>query len=132
MFNHLHHVHLFASDLDASVRFYTEIFGGEVVLDAEMAGARNVFIRIGSGRLHLYDQSPTRSGPGSIHHIGIQTDDLDTVMARLVACGVSLRKGATDLGAWRYVMVPAPDEVLIELFEVSRDAIPAELRPYFD
>jgi catechol 2,3-dioxygenase-like lactoylglutathione lyase family enzyme len=130
--NHLHHVHLFASDLDASVRFYTEIFGGEVVLDAELAGARNVFIRIGSGRLHLYDQPPARPGPGSIHHVGIQTDDLDAVMARLVTGGVSLRKGATDLGAWRYVMVPAPDEVLIELFEVSKDAIPVELRRYFE
>ena len=33
MRNSLHHVHAFASDVDASVRFYTEVFGGEVILD---------------------------------------------------------------------------------------------------
>jgi catechol 2,3-dioxygenase-like lactoylglutathione lyase family enzyme len=28
MRNSLHHVHAFASDVDVSVRFYTEVFGG--------------------------------------------------------------------------------------------------------
>ena len=76
MRNSLHHVHVFASDVDASVRFYTEVFGGEVVLDEVLAGARNVFIRIGDGRLHLYDQPPRHSAAGSIHHVGIRTDDI--------------------------------------------------------
>lgn len=132
MAEHLHHVHLFASDVDASIRYYTELVGGEVVLDAELAGARNVFIRIGSGRLHLYDQPPRHPGPGTVHHVGIQTDDIDAAVERLTAGGVALRKGVTDLGAWRYVMVPAPDDVLIELFEVSEAAIPDELRSYFE
>ena len=76
MRNSLHHVHAFASDVDASVRFYTEVLGGEVILDEVMAGARNVFIRIGDGRLHLYDQPPRHAGAGSIHHFGIRTDDI--------------------------------------------------------
>ena len=131
MTSHLHHAHLFAADLDASIRFYTELLGGAVVLDAELAGARNVFIRIGSGRLHLYDQPPRRPGQGAVHHLGIQTDDLDGMVRRLEGAGVVLR-GVRDLGAWRYVMVPGPDDVLIELFEVRRDAIPAELASYFE
>ena len=130
--NHLHHVHLFASDLDASVRFYAELFDGEVVLDAELAGARNVFIRIGSGRLHLYDQPPKTPGRGAIHHVGIQTDDIGAVVERLAAGGVTPRKGVTELGAWRYLMVPAPDDVLIELFEVDLERLPAEFRDYFE
>ena len=52
--NHLHHVHIFASDLIESIKFYEENFDGKVILDAEVAGARNVFMRIGNGRLHLY------------------------------------------------------------------------------
>jgi catechol 2,3-dioxygenase-like lactoylglutathione lyase family enzyme len=132
MHNHLHHVHLFASDLEASVRFYTEVFGGTVVLDAELAGARNVFVRIGSGRLHLYDQPPRSSGRGSIHHVGIQTDDIDAVVGRLAARGIAPAKGVTELGVWRYVMVPAPDDVLVELFEVSREKVPEALRDYFE
>ncbi len=129
---HLHHVHLFASNIDKSISFYTGLFGGRVVLDAELAGARNVFIRIGQGRLHLYDQPPKQAGRAGVHHLGIQTDDIDSVVANLKAHGVPLRKEVADFGLWRYVMVPAPDDVLVELFEVDRDQLPPELASYFD
>ncbi len=131
MRNHLHHVHIFAADIERSLRFYRELFDGEVVLDLEVAGARNVFVRIGTGRLHLYAQAPTRPGRGSIHHFGIQTDVLDEMATRLTAAGVDLGKGIRDAGVFRYLMVPAPDEVLIELFEVDRSRIPAELLDWF-
>jgi catechol 2,3-dioxygenase-like lactoylglutathione lyase family enzyme len=131
MRNSLHHVHAFASDIEASKRFYTEVFGGEVLVDESLAGARNVFIRIGDGRLHLYDQPPKRPGAGSIHHFGIRTDDIAGMVERLERHGVPLRKPVTELGAWRYLMVPAPDDILIELFEVTLDRLPEELRDYF-
>ena len=131
MRNSIHHVHAFASDVDASVRFYTEVFGGEVILDAVLVGARNVFIRIGDGRLHLYDQPPRHAGAGSIHHFGIRTDDIAGMVERLRRNGVQLRKPVTELGGWRYVMVPGPDEVLIELFEVTPEKLPAQLAGYF-
>ena len=54
MINHLHHVHIFASDIDKSIAFYRECFGGQVVLDNLVAGSRNVFMRIGAGRIHFY------------------------------------------------------------------------------
>lgn len=131
MTNSLHHVHTFASDVEASIRFYNEVFDGEVVFDETVAGARNVFIRVGSGRLHLYDQPPRHRGPGSVHHIGIQTDDIPGVLGRLAARGVVPRKPVADFGFWRYVMVEAPDGLLIELFEVTADAVPEGLRGYF-
>lgn len=131
MRNSLHHVHAFASDVEASKRFYTEVFGGEVVLDETLAGARNVFIRIGDGRLHLYDQPPRHPGAGSIHHFGMRTDDIAGMVERLQRHGVALRKPVKELGGWRYVMVPAPDGVLIELFEVSPEKLPAQLEDYF-
>lgn len=132
MQNHLHHVHLFASDIERTIQFYVELFGGKVVADLDLAGARNVFIRIGSGRLHLYDQPPRDSGRGGIHHFGIQTDDLEGMVARLTSRGVDLKKGIRDHGVLRYVMVPAPDGVLIELFQVDRGQLPPELADYFD
>lgn len=127
---HLHHAHIFASDIDRSIRFYEDFFGGEVVLDMPLAGARNVFIRIGTGRLHLYDQPPKNRSRGSIHHIGIQTDEIETVVAKLIAEGISHRKGITDLGLWKYVVVPAPDDVLIELFELDKAKLPPEYTSY--
>ena len=131
MRNSLHHTHAFASDIEASIRFYTEIFGGEVLFDDTVAGARNVFIRIGDGRLHLYDQPPRHAGAGSIHHIGVRTDDIAGMVERLEQHGVTLRKPVADFGFWRYVMVPAPDGILIELFEVTTEKLPAHLAGYF-
>ncbi len=128
MINHMHHAHLFASDIDASLKFYREMFGGEILFDLNMAGARNVFVKIGQGGLNFYDQRPPDRGKGAIHHIGIQTDDLEGLVAHMKARGFAFRKGITDLEFWKYVMVPAPDNVLIELFQVISAKIPEEMK----
>ena len=125
-------MHTFASDVEKSIKFYEEFFGGKVVLDSELAGARNVFMKIGHGRLHFYDQPPKNPGRGSIHHFGIQTDNIEEVVDKLRAGGVALRKGITDLGFWKYVMVPARDDILIELFQVDKDKLPPEFVEYFE
>lgn len=130
--NHVHHVHLFASDIEKSLAFYKNAFGGKIILDENMAGARNVFMRVGTGRIHFYDQAPSFSGRGSIHHFGIQTDDIDGVVEKLKAMGTPFKKSVTDIGVWKYIMVPAPDNVLIELFQVNRNALPEAYRSYFD
>ena len=130
--NNVHHVHLFASDIEKSLSFYRDAFGGKVVLDENMAGARNVFMRVGTGRILFFDQPPSFSGRGSIHHFGIQTDDVSGVVEKLKAMNVPFTKGITDIGVWKYIMVPAPDNVLIELFQVDKNSIPKELRNYFD
>jgi catechol 2,3-dioxygenase-like lactoylglutathione lyase family enzyme len=132
MNHHLHHVHLFASDLDRSIAFYRDFFDGEVVLDMELAGARNVFMKVGNGRIHFYDQPPRFSGRASIHHFGIQTDDIEGVVEKMGRRGVVFKKGITDAGFWKYIMVPAPDDILIELFEVDKNNIPAAFQSYFE
>jgi catechol 2,3-dioxygenase-like lactoylglutathione lyase family enzyme len=129
---HVHHLHILASDIEKSIKFYQEFFGGKVILDAELAGARNVFIKIDNGRLHLYDQPPKNPGKGSIHHFGIQTDDIEEVISKLISGGVVLKKGISDLGFWKYIMVPAPDEILIELFQVDRAKLPPQYLAYFE
>lgn len=125
-------MHIFASDVEKSIKFYEEFFGGKVILDSELAGARNVFMKIGHGRLHFYDQPPKNPGRGSIHHFGIQTDNIEEAVDKLRSGGVVLRKGITDLGFWKYVMVPAPDDILIELFRVDKSKLPPIFDEYFE
>jgi len=132
MGNHLHHVHIFAADLNRSIKFYEDYFNGEVVLDMDLAGARNVFMKVGRGRIHFYDQPPRLPGRGSIHHFGIQTDDIEGVIAKMKAGGIVFTKNITDAGFWRYIMVPAPDDILIELFEVDKGQIPVGMINYFE
>lgn len=129
---HLHHVHIFASDVEKTMDFYVNGFGGKIVAGLEMAGARNIFIKIGKGRLHLYDQPPRHPVRGNIHHIGIQTDDIEGVVERLKSMGVIFQKGISDFGFWKYVMVPAPDDILIELFQTDKTRLPEDLADYFE
>jgi catechol 2,3-dioxygenase-like lactoylglutathione lyase family enzyme len=112
----LHHTHVFATDIDATIAFWRDCFEARVVLDAKFAGARNVFLRVGEGRLHLYDQPPRHSGQGTVHHLGIETDELEALVARLKSAGISVTEiKAQPEGS--YAMAQAPDGLLLELFQ---------------
>ena len=124
MIHHFHHAHLFASNIDASLKFYQEMFGAEILADVIMAGARNVFVAVGQGRLHFYDQPAKDQGRGAIHHLGIQTDDLEALVAHMKSKGFPFRKEIADFGFWKYVMVLAPDNVLLELFQIVKEKLP--------
>ena len=129
---HFHHVHLFSHDLDGTVAWYRRAFDAEVYYDGDFGGSRNVFMKIGTGRIHFYSQPPPDNGKGAIHHIGIRTNDLAGLGDRLLQMGVRFRSGIHEFGTWRYLMCPAPDQVLIELFEIDAASMPPGLARYFD
>ena len=129
----LHHVHLFAGDLDATIAWWRGMLDAEVAFDGEFGGARNAFLRVGGGRLHLYDQPPREGGGGAIHHVGIRVEDLRALVARMQAKGIAFRNEVREFGWWRYIMCAAPDGVLLELFEIdTADAPDGRVRAYFD
>jgi catechol 2,3-dioxygenase-like lactoylglutathione lyase family enzyme len=127
----LHHAHLMASDIDATIAFWREGFGAEVVGDVEFAGARNIFLRVGASRIHLYDQPPKSAGQATVHHLGVQTDELETVVQRLRTLGVSVTDIRREPGA-AYAMAEGPDRLLVEIFQPDPAALPPNLREYFE
>ena len=116
----LHHAHIFASNLDESISFYQEMFGAEIILDLKVGGARNVMIVIGSSKINFYDQPPKDKGRGSVHHLGIETDDIVALVSHMKSKGFEFRKPVNNLGYLKYVMVAAPDNILLELFEFKK------------
>lgn len=118
----LDHAHLFSSDVGATVAFFRDMFGATVVWDEEAAGARNVRLRVGRAFLQIYDQPPPGARGGAFHHLGIETDDLDALVARMKAHGFRFRNPVRELPQFRYVMVAGPDDLLIELFECREPA----------
>jgi catechol 2,3-dioxygenase-like lactoylglutathione lyase family enzyme len=126
----VHHAHLMSTDIDATITFWCNGFDAEVVYDAVFAGARNVFLRVGAGRIHLYDQPPKHMGQGTVHHLGVQTDELDAVVKRLRAMDVSVTDIRREPTA-SYAMAKAPDELLVEIFQPDPSAIPQDLWEYF-
>ena len=123
MGQHVHHVHVFTEDIDATIAWWTEKLGGIVAYDGDFGGSRNVFMRVGQGRIHFYDQRPRDEGKGAVHHLGIRSDDLRALHARLIEQGVTFRSDIHEFGSWRYIMCMAPDNVLLELFEVVQDRL---------
>ena len=128
----LHHTHIFASDMDRTLKFWQEMFGAEILFDQQIAGARNVMIAIGSGRLNIYDQTPLEGRGGAYHHLGIQTDDLDALIKHMKGRGFQFKNDIKDFGAGRYMMAMAPDDILLELFETRQEAAPENIRLAFD
>lgn len=118
---HLQHVHLFASNLDASIKFYEYWFDAKVIYDGETAGARNVFMKIGVGALHFYDQPPKGWGKNAVHHLGMQVVGLVELYKRMKDEGLNLpnpiRRFGRQANSGGYFMLEAPDGVLLEVFE---------------
>jgi catechol 2,3-dioxygenase-like lactoylglutathione lyase family enzyme len=120
----LHHAHLFATDIDATVAWWCRHLEAKVIFDDILAGSRNVFLAVGSGRLHIYAQPPRGNGRNAIHHLGVRVPNLKHAWERLRAEGVASPHGLKEYGDWRYVMVAAPDDVLVELFEFDDPSAP--------
>ena len=75
-----------------------------------------MFLRVGEGRLHLYAQPPKHAGPAAVHHLGVETDELESLVARLAAAGVSVTDIRRQPEA-SYAMASGPDGLLLELFQ---------------
>ena len=120
----LHHVHIFASDLAATLAWWQRHLGARILFDGSNAGARNVLIGVGRGRINIYDQPPRDTGRGGVHHIGVRVPDLRSTWARLQADGVTSPGGLREHAGLRYVMIAAPDGILVELFEFDDPASP--------
>jgi catechol 2,3-dioxygenase-like lactoylglutathione lyase family enzyme len=113
----LDHVHIFASNLSATVDFFCAMFGATVVWDEHAAGVRNVRLALGNAFLQIYDQPPKAPRGGAVHHLGIETDDLDALVSKMKALGFHFRHPIREEPKFRYVMVVGPDDLLMELFE---------------
>ncbi len=127
-----HHAHLFCQDIDATIAWWRDMLGAEVAVDEDLAGSRNVFLKVGVGRLHLYDQPSADEGRSAIHHLGVRSDDLPALVAHMTAKGAEFRSSIREHGSWRYIMVAAPDNVLVELFAFDTEKLDGALRAYFE
>ena len=88
----LDHVHIFSSDVEKTIHFYTSMFDAQVVYDTPLMGKRNIRLDIGGMAMHVYDQKPRSADRGLVNHLGIRTDDLDSLVKRMQAKGVTAKQ----------------------------------------
>jgi catechol 2,3-dioxygenase-like lactoylglutathione lyase family enzyme len=68
-----------APDLEASVRFYTEVFGMERVATPKFAGLRVAWLRVGDQQLHLLE----RDDVPRFQHLGLDVDDFEAAYEKV-------------------------------------------------
>jgi lactoylglutathione lyase len=93
------HVSIHAPDLEGSVRFYTEIFGMEVIPSPNFRHPVQ-WLRLGEQQLHLF-QRPTPAP--EFHHIGLNVDDFDTAYHKAKEMGIQ------ESGSWFSHIYELPD-----------------------
>ena len=87
----INHVSLVADDLEASARFYEEVFGMERLPTPRFPEAPVLWLRLGEQQLHLFRRDVEAP---AYHHVAIDVDDFEAVYRK------AKELGALDASAW--------------------------------
>jgi len=117
------HTRMRVSDLDRTIRFYTEVLGLEVLeRKTSPRGSQLAFLKVPNSDELIELTSFPPSGPVQVQedlvHLAFQVESLDDTIAALGAKGVPITDGptATSSGS-RFIFIDAPDGYEIELIE---------------
>lgn len=98
------HIHIYAHDLEAQRRFWTDLGGTEVDGRIEIPGIYIV----------LRQQDPTAGSVGSVvDHIGFKVKEINALLPKWKAAGIKVDPGTTPTRRF----VTAPDNVKVEIME---------------
>jgi len=116
-------VRYMVDDVEASIAFYTELLGFEVLTSAAPA-----FADVKRGNLRLLLSGPTSSagrpmadgatpGPGGWNRIHLLVDDIDAEVRSLGDRGATFRNDVVSGPGGKQVLLVDPSGNLIELFQ---------------
>jgi catechol 2,3-dioxygenase-like lactoylglutathione lyase family enzyme len=119
------HVHLVGSDLDASERFYREMFGAETIGRTDANGAVNVQMRLDGVHLFIRNARPPEqvSADGAeirytYDHFGVVAADLGAAIEELRAKGVTILQEPRMIRPGTHIaFVEGPDHTRIEVLQ---------------
>jgi len=124
------HTRMRVADIDATVKFYTDVLGLKVTLQhTSPRGSKLVFLEVpGSAEeieLCSFPASGTVKVPEDLVHLAFEVSDLDATITQLEALGVPITDGPTDSRSGRFCFIDAPEGYEVELIECRRgDANP--------
>lgn len=117
-------VRYIVADVDAAIRFYTDMLGFEVVIHPAPG-----FASLSSGDLQLLLNRPGAGGagqampdgqapaPGGWNRIQLEVDDLVAIVEKLKAAGCRFRNQIVIGNGGKQVLVEDPSGNPVELFE---------------
>ena len=124
------HTMVRVTDLDASLRFYRDALGLEVLSQREVPAGRYTLVFLaapgdGAAQIELtYNWDPEAyTGGRNFGHVAYAVDDIYATCQRLVDHGVTISRPPRD---GRMAFVRSPDQISIELLQAGPARAPAE------
>ncbi len=132
MIKRINHIAIIVPDLDASLSFWRDTLGLSLTHVEEVKSQESIvaFMPTGDSEVELVKPTTETSGaakflakrgPG-LHHIALEVDNLDEILAQLKETGVRLinETPVTAAGGNRaaFIHPESADGVLVELYEV--------------
>ena len=114
----VHHVSLNVADVDAAVRFYTDVLGLTARNDRPDFGFGGAWLDAGGQQVHLIE-SADKPAPGQ--HFALQVEDLTAVVAELRGTGLEVAEPMA-VGRNLQAFVSDPWGNLVELHQVGARA----------
>jgi catechol 2,3-dioxygenase-like lactoylglutathione lyase family enzyme len=138
----LDHAGLLVSDVERSLRFYTEVLGLEEVPRPSTFDFPGAWVAVGDQQLHLigeaepgrvrrvhpgYDASEAAAGYAS--HLALVVEDVDAMLERMSRAGTEPAAPARSRGdGVRQAYVRDPDGYIVELMQVGVEVTGGEPR----
>jgi lactoylglutathione lyase len=117
------HTRMRVSDMEQTIRFYTDVLGLEV-LERKVSprGSHLAFLKVPNSEELIELTSFPPSGPVRVQedliHLAFQVESLDDAIASLNAKGVQVTDGPTQTSSGsRFIFIDAPDGYEVELIE---------------
>jgi lactoylglutathione lyase len=117
------HTRMRVTDMDQTIRFYTEVLGLEVLeRKTSPRGSHLAFLRVPNSDELIELCSFPPSGPVKVQedlvHLAFQVESLDETIAALNKQGITITDGPTKTASGsRFVFIDAPDGYEVELIE---------------
>jgi lactoylglutathione lyase len=111
------------SDMDQTIRFYTDVLGLEVAeLKTSPSGSHLAFLKVPNSEELIELASFPPSGPVKVQedlvHLAFEVDNLDATIREFTAKQVKITDGPTQSSSGsRFIFIDAPDGYEIELIE---------------
>jgi lactoylglutathione lyase len=116
--SNLDHVGIYVRDLEASLKFYKDVFAWHEVKRFGSGEAKIAVLDVGGGLLELVQRpgSPGTPPSGNWSHLALHVDDFDSKIVKLESMGKELRKVTMSDGS-RIAFFKDADGHMVEIME---------------
>jgi len=129
----IHHVAIVVEDIDSSLAFWHAALGLELneLRDVPVEKSKIAFLPVAGGEIELVQPTSADSGIAKylakrgqgMHHICLEVDDIDGMLAQLSAKGVRLineqARSGPDGKRYAFIHPESTSGVLVELYQLA-------------